>query len=492
MPNIIGRFGALKPRGFYIVVGVTFLLGLATMSSGGDRWLPCPPFSPPLPPEPVLVGYLTNGERTVQTTPPPVPFNEVGVLTRDADSNGISIDNGPQWNGRFRSSVLPKSTRFVWRFTTGTTLPSETPTIFIPLAGSRHVSYAPAGVDVANGVVVVPFEVDRLGADLLTSSMMAPGGVQGLALFPLSKKVIELRASLLEPHFLLATLSKRDYGCSGTELIIRSEVEYAVCVKSLCYQTKSGKVTVCLDTVVKPWQSLGIVLSPDFASAKPGAVELDVRPIIAAPTQLQPSDGGTAACSEQQWPQEWEFLYRAQGKAGQSPGVGAKAIYAQLLGFRGFRFEETGGLVKATIPDSSFFIPFGDEAQSVKWVADGEACFGYGYRTRAGEIIILLRMTRLAFRYGTQQQLLLAGEDGRPLVNLPKLTSAHDLDYGFADAIPYEAATIRVVTQQAAVLAKSEIARLGIDRRVQPLAAKAIEAEQRRLAPYLAAPTPPP
>src|SRR5439155_1542534 len=93
------------------------------------------------PPPAVQFGYLVNGERIVQVTLPKASNGEVAILTRDPVSNSISIDYGPQWNSRFRNSVLPANIRFVCRLKAGILLPNETPTIFLPLAGGRHISY---------------------------------------------------------------------------------------------------------------------------------------------------------------------------------------------------------------------------------------------------------------------------------------------------------------------------------------------------------------
>src|SRR5258708_1900904 len=105
MSTNIHRFGALDQRSLYFfAVCATLLLGVAALGSARNRWVPCTPVCPPPTPEPVLVGYLVNGKQTVQTAPPSASTSEVGVLTRDPVSNGISIDYGPQWNGRFESS----------------------------------------------------------------------------------------------------------------------------------------------------------------------------------------------------------------------------------------------------------------------------------------------------------------------------------------------------------------------------------------------------
>jgi len=431
-----------------------------------------------------FLGYLMPGNAKLHPAAGRVETAPIAVLTREPITNDVSVEFGPRWNNRLSNSMLPAGARLSCRVTTSDELPEEIPLVFVPIAGDRHVKLMPASMDAARRSIGIAFEVDKLGADLLTTSMLSPDGLHGVAMFPASNRIVEFRACVREPNFILASVARHDRAGCGCTLSIRSEVEHELFLERLTYSTRNSIVNVCLNTTLLPWQTVSVSLSPSFATVPASAIDIIAEPYMHAPGNFVDSNGHSVHMKSR-WADEWERVFgRSAGKI-TTATLPEITPYAQLWGFRGYRFEAAIGVVGVLLPDDSFLVPFGDVPRRVVWIADSGACFGYGYRLKSGQVKFLLRMSRLALRYSTQEQLLLASEDGEPIARLPRTSVAYDLDYGSHSAIPYEAATIRLASVQAARLAKSEIGRLTKDQSIQRFSRTEFEAEQRRLAPYL-------
>lgn len=435
---------------------------------------------------PVLVGYATAGTTRVTSTAPNSANGEVAVLTRESDSNDISMDFGPRWNQRFSSSLLPATVQLVMRLTTSAPLPSEVPSVFLPLAEGRHASISVAGVDPAHGCISVSVSVDRLGADMLTMGLLTPNGLEGVAMFTASNRVLPIRASLLESSFVVASVSKSVDRCRSPLLTFRSEVEYPLLLRHVSFRTDRGIIRVSVNRILTPWHSIVLASPMKYSAVDARWIEADLVPFTSAPTELSASSAVPNVCQQWScWARDWERRFRSSQNAAFAGEHTTSNPTIEMCGFRGFRFEEAAGALGISVGPDAFVNGVPTGWQRVSWAADGSECYGVVFRSTDGQIRVLLRLTRLALRYATQERLLLVAEDGVPLLWIPRVRFGYDLDYGLLADIPSEATRIRRVSEEAALLAVSEMARLGADRKIQPRAARTIETEQRRLVQYL-------
>src|SRR5207248_2434657 len=93
---------------------------------------------------------------------------------------------------------------------------------------------------------------DRVGMDLLISSLFAPKGIQGVVKFKGKDLVLPIQAKADQPWFVWGTLWARDAYLHSTIVQIQSEVEYPVIVDDLRFCVQGTEHVVHLETLLRP------------------------------------------------------------------------------------------------------------------------------------------------------------------------------------------------------------------------------------------------
>lgn len=180
--------------------------------------------------KPEFIGYLTVRPDVVATQLERTNFSDRAVLNRSQPSNLLDLRiGGPLADGMLSSSIRNAFLVSIL-FSTDIDLPGETPEIFIPILNSHHFELLAGTLTISKRGIQLNIAADRLGVDLIYSSIAAPGGIQGVAYFPAAHRSIPLDAQALRNDFSWATLSKRTglFGqtCFGVEN--KSEYVFAV------------------------------------------------------------------------------------------------------------------------------------------------------------------------------------------------------------------------------------------------------------------------
>jgi hypothetical protein len=137
-----------------------------------------------------------------------------------------------------------------------------------------------------------------------------------------------------------------------------------------------------------------------------------------------------------------------------------------LSGMRGYRFDQTSGVIYLDLPISDIASPpLKGKIQNVKWVASPEECFGKAFRIGEDTVRFLLIINRSAIRYfvASGKDLILVNDAGNTVATVPPQVSAYDLDIQKEALILIEAWQMRCVSAEAKILAASEIERLHRD-----------------------------
>lgn len=196
-----------------------------------------------------------------------------------------------------------------------------------------------------------------------------------------------------------------------------------------------------------------------------------------------------SGCASDHWATQWNKLPSSWRNENLSymPPSGQETVVL-VTGFQGYRYNQIGGIIYATLSRSSNSdIPEG-KVESIHWITDPEECKGVAFKLEEDSIRLLLKTSRrfLRFMILSDEETILVNDLGSVIVKIPPVINGYDLDIQKEGSIPIKVCYARCVSVEARTLAVSEIERIRRDEEAGRIDHETAVQLQKNLAKLLA------
>jgi hypothetical protein len=227
-------------------------------------------------------GWLVQTPDSLTKELPRPPQTQTGYVLRGPNGNGLNISVS---SSELESSVFEGSNTVYVKFSATTAFP-ENPQVFIPAWTSSHIHLLGISLGPDRRDLMLRFETDRLGLDLLLATLFSPKGVVGVCYSDSSGVAISLEAKADEPWFGWATVWTNSKNGSSRGILVRSEVEYDVILDIITYTGLTGEQQKPIRQILRSHKTKQIKISLSDSSGSVLPIVITKKSVLRVPTDF--------------------------------------------------------------------------------------------------------------------------------------------------------------------------------------------------------------